>query len=427
MDERSMDADQSSHKSEAMAVSGFFERTIVGVLTLLARSVRTVGLMLFRPRQFGTQLSTGSSELAAPYSFLVLSLLFAGIAVRLGVSFFDQHVDHSLLSSATDAVGAITLEDVFVLTVPGIVLVAMAGTGIARWLLPDVPFQKNVVVKAVCYAAALQFSVIGAICLTVLISKIVSGKSSALPGNLFDQITLVAVIVLLCVSTVPVFMVARSAGTTRWARNRVAAMGFSGIAMATVLIGVSIINSISFDLSSTIAEARYRHQLQNRSGIEVAIRTLDSRMVKDTTGRLAIQMNIGLVNVTEHSVIVPRPFQLENAHDPTADALQIISCSSGPSGSPGWVIEAGDTQLVQWTLSVPDWCMDARYQQNGLPVSFNCFPYYGVSALSDHEHPIGRSRLVYGELSWPMSDAWRNLDQERVHRLAEMISGSVTQ
>lgn len=424
MNDPTADTEESVHQPEPSPVSGFFERTIVGVLTLLARSVRTMGLMVFRPGQFSLQLVGGSSDLAAPYSFLVLSLLFAGIGVRLGVSFFDQPVDVSLLLRASDTVGAITLEDVFVLTVPGIVLAALSGAGVSRWLVPGVPFQKSSIVKAVCYAAGLQFSSIGFTCLAVLVLKVFSGKSSALPGTLFDQIVLGAVVVLLFVSTVPVYFVVRNAGTTWWARSRLTAATLSGAATATVLVGVSIMNAISFDLNSTIAEARYRNQLKDRAGIEVAIRALDSRMVKDRAGRLAIQMNVSLVNVTEHPVIVPRPFRLENAHDSKAEPLQILSCSSDASNSAGWLIEAGETQLVQWTLSVPSWCADARYQQFGLPVSFNCFPFYGVKALSNYEHPVGNARLVYGELNWPVSEAWRDLDRNKVDRLTQMISRS---
>jgi|GEM_PF-3424422 len=424
MNDLPTDMEEPDYQPEASAVSGFFERTTVGVLALLARSVRTMGLMVFRPTQFSLRLTGKSPDLAAPYSFLVLSLLFAGIGVRLGVSFIDQPVDVSVLLRASDTIGPITLEDVFVLTVPGIVLVALAGAGISRWLVPGVAFQKSAVVKAVCYSAGLQFSIIGFTCLSVLISKVSSGKSSALPGNLFDQIILGAVIVLLFISTVPVYFVVRNAGTTWWARNRLTAATLSGIATATVLVGVAIMTSISFDLNSAIAEARYRNQLKNNADIEVAIRALDSRMVKDRSGRLGIQMNVGLVNVTEHAVIVPRPFRLENAHDSRAEPFRILSCSSDASNSAGWVIEAGETQLVQWTLSVPSWCADDRYQQYGLPVSFNCFPFYGVEALSNHEHPIGNERLVYGELNWPMSDAWRDFDRDKVRRLTQMISQS---
>lgn len=425
MNDLPTDMEEPDYQPEASAVSGFFERTIVGVLTLLARSVRTMGLMVFRPTQFSLRLTGKSPDLAAPYSFLVLSLLFAGIGVRLGVSFIDQPVDVSVLLRASDTIGPITLEDVFVLTVPGIVLVALSGAGISRCLLPGVPFQKSAVVKAVCYSAGLQFAIIGFTCLTVLVSKVFSGKSSALPGNLFDQIVLGAVVVLLFVSTLPVYFVVRNAGISWWAGTRLTAAALSGMATTTVLVGVSIMNSISFDLNSTIAKARYRNKLKDRAGIEVAIRALDSRMVKDRSGRLAIQMNVSLANVTEHAVIVPRPFRLENAHDPEVEPLQILACSSDASNSAGWVIEAGETQLVQWTLSVPSWCADARYQQFGLPISFNCFPFYGVEALSENEHPVGNKRLVYGELNWPMSDAWRDLDRDKVDKLTQMISRSI--
>ena len=423
-----MDAEQIPATVDADAqtsTTSLLERTLVSLLRLLASSVRTVRWMSFCPGRFARQVVTRPDELAPPYSFLAISLLLAGIGIRMAVIFFEQPVDHTLLSRLAQTISEIGIEDVFVLTIPCIILVAMSGAGVARWTRPELPFNTNPVVRVMCYSAGFQFAVIGSVCLLVLVSKIFSGKSSVLPGNLFDQITFAGLLLLLAMSSFPVYFVIRQQGTTWCSSQRITAGILSLLATSTVLLGVFITNSLSFDLGSTIQESQRQHQLDNLFDVRVAVRTLSSRMTRDLSGQPAVEMMVGMVNVSDEPVLIPRPFELEHAFDPKLDPLQVIDCSADNSEDPGWIVQPGETKIASWTLSCPQWCSEPQYQQVGLPVTFNCFPLHGTDDVFN-VHPIGGEQLILGELSWPLSDARLTLDEQEVERITRMISASKT-
>ena len=398
------------------------ERTIVSVLVLLSQSVRTVRWMVFAPKSFAARSLQLHCEFAPPYSFLIMSLLVAGIGVRLGVGFFQQTVDHSVLLRLAEAVRSVSFEDVFVLTVPSIILVTMAGVGVARWTAPGIHLPQNQVVRSVCFCAGLQFVAIGVCCLSTVIFKALSGKSMVLPGNLFDRVVAISLLALIVISTRPLYHTIRTAGTTRLAGNPPVAFLLSFIATTSVLLGVGIVNAISFDLGQTITEARQRHQHQILSDVYLAARTLTSRMTRLPSGAPAIEMNVALVNVSEDPVLVPTPFELENARDPRRTPIQLVTGSTADQEA-GVILQPGETRIVKWILSVPEWCAEADVQQATLPVTFYCFPYAGTNDMLN-VHPIGESRLVYAELQWPMSEAWRMLDREKIQRIGQMISES---
>ena len=408
----------------ASSRSHLFERTIVGVLTLLAAGVRTFFRMLVSPSRFARGVVDNSPDLAPPYSFLITSLLLAGISIRMAVAFFERTVDYSLLSRLAHTVGSITLEDVFVLTVPCVFLVAMAGAGVARWTRPGIPFQDNSVVRSVCYAAGFQFLCIAATCLIVLVSKVILSTSSALPPRMFDEAVFVGVALLLFLSAMSVFRVIRMDGTTVWAHRRIAAASLSGLVAVTILLGVAITNSISFDLESTIQEVRQRHQRENLDDVRIAVRTLASRIVQDELGQPAIEMNIAMVNVSDEAVVVPRPFELQHAWQSGLQPIHVLSCSTDLAEDPGWVIEPGKTCLVHWMLDVPQWCRETKYQHTALPILFDCFPLHGTDDVF-RTHPIGEAAIVSCELSWPMFEARRDGNQQAVDRIAEMMDGTV--
>ena len=203
--------------------SGLFERTIVSLLTLLAAVFHTSVLMLRRPRRFAELLEQQSNSLAPPFSFLLVSLLAMGISVRSAIEFYERRVDHTLLNQLAATVRSFTLEDIFVLTVPCIILVTLAGAGLARAVRPDGPFVRNPVVHAVCYAGGLQFVLITAACLVLLVMKLGYGSATVTSETEFDQVVLGGTAALILASMVPLYCVVRSNRETRWARSRLTA------------------------------------------------------------------------------------------------------------------------------------------------------------------------------------------------------------
>lgn len=400
MDDHSHSGDTAPMESDAHASSSLFERTVLGVLMLLANSARTVSEMMVSPKRFAHSVIERSPRIAPPYSFLILSLLVAGIGIRMAVLFYGRTVDHTLLSSLATTVRSITLEDIFVLTVPCIILVAMAGAGIARWTLPGVPFPQSSVVRAVCYVAGFQFMSIGAACACGLAVKILLGRSSVLPENLFDRAIGLGMLVLLLVSSLPVFHVIRQAGKTRLIRSRTVVGALSGLAAATTLLGVSLANSISFDLESTIAAVRSRQQRENLQDIKVAVRTLSSRSIAAEPEGAAIEITAALVNVSDETVIVPRPFELQHALDPLLSPIKVIRQSPDSDDDAGWIIPPGATRLVRLVLQHSKWSAVAEWRQQTIPICFDCFPLQGNDNIFE-VNPIGPAHIVLGELQWP--------------------------
>lgn len=401
--------------------SNLFERTILSVLALLAAGCHCIVLMLVAPRIFARRVVEDSSQLPPPYSFLLASLMLGGISIQTAVAFFGQPVDHAILERLATAVSSITLEDLFVLTVPCIILVAMAGAGVARWTLPQTPFQRNAVVRAMCYAGGLQFTLIGAACMAGLLIKFARSSSSVMAESQFDQAVFLGLGYLIIAAALPVFHVIRLSGTTFWARHLLTALPLSLLACTTVLVGMSITNSISFDLKSAVEEVRMAHQRTMLDDFSIGIRSLSSRMIRDQQGRPQIDMTVAMVNVSDQAVIVPRPFELQHAMEPQ---LAPILVADGPATDPenaGWIIEPGQTKLARWQLEVPPWLADPDRRSVGLPVCLACFPLNGVDDLLN-THPVGDPMIVLGSLSWPMTDAIGDQDRPRAERIAEMLN-----
>ena len=72
--------------------------------------------------------------------------------------------------------------------------------------------------------------------------------------------------------------------------------------------------------------------------VRVAIRTLDSQMVQDELGQTAIEMTVALVNVSDQTLLIPRPFALEHAFEPGARAAG----GSGRIDEPGRGVGLGN-------------------------------------------------------------------------------------
>ncbi len=424
MDVSAVTDNQSTSEKPGDPAASLFERTIVSIIVLLASAVRTAFLMMFRPYRFARFVEESSPTLAPPYSFLITSLLAAGICLRTAIAFYARHADYTLLRRLSESTGSLTLEGVFVLTIPCILLVVMAGSGVARWVTPKVPIQRNAVVRAVCYASGLQFTLVATGCLVILILKVAFGTATVVSDRLFNQAAFLGIVLLLFISSIPLFHVIRRVGATMWARSRVASMCLSMLCTTTILTGVSIVNSVSFDLESTITEVRSRHQQETLQDLKIAVRTFDSRMVQDELGQPAMEMTLGFVNVSDATLLVPRPFELEHAYDPRLTKLKVFASSTDLAKEPGWIIQPGETKLARWMLDVPPWCLEEAHQQTTLPVLFSCFPLHGTNDVFN-THPIGDSVTVLGELSWPIFEARRNGDREAVERITEIMTGTI--
>lgn len=396
-----MDRDSTRVEDTPQTAPGpWLERSVVGLLRLITDSLWTAWAVLTRPHKLGGELVEGSARAAPPFSFLIVSLLAAGVAVRLAILYFDRAVDESLLRRLGETAGSLELEDILLLTVPCVVLVKMTAAGVARWARPHVRFEQNPVVASICYAAGFQCLAIAGLCGLSLIAKILTRRQSILPSQYEDEAVLTGAAFILGLSTVLVYSVMRAAGTTPLARSRIAAGVLSIFTAATTLVGMLIVNSISFDLESTIAEVRQQQERDNLGDVKVAVRTLASRIEPSAAGEDLVEVTVALMNISDETLAVPRPRELRHAWEPTWPAVEVIADSLDWTGQAGWIIPPGDTRLTTWTLRLPEWCSDARQRWGGLPITLTCTPLDRKVNLAE-THPVGDPLPILTTLKLP--------------------------
>jgi len=378
----------------------WLERSVVGLLRLLTDSLWTGWAVFTRPHRLAVDWMNGTARPAPPFSFLIVSLLSVGIAIRLALLYFDRPVDESLLSRLGDTLGTLAIEDILLLTVPCVMLVKMTAAGLARWTRPKTRFEQNPIVACVSYAAGFQCLAIAALCAGSLTAKIITRQASVLPAKYENIAPVVGVSVILLLSATVVYTAIRTAGTTPIARSRIASAVLSLLTVCTTLIGLLIVNSISFDVESTIAELRRYRQKANLGDVRVAVRTIDSRIVDAADGNPVVEVTVAMMNVSEETVAVPRPRELLSSHEPNKPGIEVLNDSLDRSGQAGWIIAPGETRLTSWTLRLPEWCREGHRRSNGVSVVLSCTPLNRDVNLAE-THPIGRPQTILTTLRLP--------------------------
>lgn len=395
----------------------WFERSVVGLLRLLTDSLWTAWAVFTRPHQLPMQLINGTARPAPPFSFLIVSLLCVGIAVRLALLYFDRPVDESLLGRLGETLGTLAIKDVLLLTVPCVMLVKMAAAGLARWTRPRIRFEQNPIVVCVAYAAGFQCLAIAGLCGAALAAKIITRQASVLPSRHEGTAVLVVGSAILLMSATVVYASIRAAGTTLIARSRIASGALSLLTVCTTLTGLLIVNSISFDVKSTIAEVRRYRQQENLGDVRVAMRTIDSRLVEATGRKPVVEVTVAMMNVSDETVAVPRPRELLSSLEPAQPAIEVLSDSLDLTGQAGWILAPGETKLTTWTLALPEWCRDATERWDGVSVTLSCTPLNRDVDLAE-THPIGSPQLILTTLRLPTLDAARPSPQATRPRVA---------
>ena len=378
----------------------WLERSVVGLLRLLTDSLWTGWAIFTRPHRLPIAWMNGSVRPAPPFSFLIVSLLAVGFAIRLALLYYGRPVDQSLLSRLGETLGSLAIKDIFLLTVPCVVLVKMTGAGVARWTRPQKRFEQNPIVAWVTYAAGFQCLAIAGLCAGSLSFKILSHKETVLPSQYEDEAVVLAGSMILLLSATLVYAAIRGAGTTAIARSRLATWFLSVVTVCTTLIGVLIVNSISFNVESTIGEVLRDQQRANLGDHRVVIRTLDSRILEEVMGQPVVEVTVAMMNISDETVAVPRPRVLESADESTSPAIEVLHDSLDWTGQAGWILAPGETKLTTWTLRLPEWCAEATQQWNGVSVVLCCSPLNRDVDLAE-TNPIGDPQLILTTLRLP--------------------------
>ncbi len=395
----------------------WLEQSVVGLLRLLTDSLWTGWAVFTRPYRLAVDLMNGTARPAPPFSFLIVSLLSVGIAIRLALLYFGRPVDESLLGQFGKTVGTLAIEDILLLTVPCVMLVKMTAAGLARWTRPRTRFEQNPVVVCVAYAAGFQCLAIAGLCAANLTAKIITRQAYVLPSKHEGTAVVVGGTVILLLSATIVYAAIRTAGTTLVARSRIASGLLSLLTVCTTLIGLLIVNSISFDLESTLAEVRRLQQKANLGDVRVAIRTIDSRIVDTARPNPIVEVTVAMMNVSDEEVAVPRPHELQSSLEPTWPAIDVLDDSLNRTSQAGWIIAPGETKLTTWKLRLPRWCREGDQQWKGVPVTLSCTPLNRNVDFA-HTHPIGNPQLILTTLRLPALGRSRTAAESGPPRLA---------
>jgi hypothetical protein len=405
------------HARDSASSELWLERSVVGLLRLLTDSLWTGWAIFTRPHRLPIDWMNGAARPAPPFSFLIVSLLAVGIAIRLALLYFNRPVDESLLSRLGETLGSLAIKDVFLLTVPCVVLVKMTGAGVARWTRPQKRFEQNPIVAWITYAAGFQCLAIAGLCAGNLSAKILSHKETVLPAQYEDEAVVIAGSLILLLSATLVYAAIRATGSTAITRSRMASGVLSLLTVCTTLIGVLIVNSISFNVESTIGEVLRYQQQANLGENRVAIRTIDSRILEEVMGEPVVEVTVAMMNVSDETVAVPRPRELECYGQPTWPAIEVLHDSLDWTGQAGWILAPGETQLTTWTLRLPDWCEDASQRWNGVSVLLSCTPLNRDVDLAE-THPIGDPQLILTTLRLPPFGGSSSVEGSREERVA---------
>jgi hypothetical protein len=296
-------------------------------------------------------------------------------------------------------------------------LVKMTAAGLARWTRPELRFEQNPIVVCVSYAAGFQCLAIAGLCAANLTAKIITRQASVLPARHEETAVLVGGSAILLLSATVVYAAIRAAGTTLIARSRIACGVLSLLTVSTTLVGLLIVNSVSFDVKSTIAEVQRYQQRANLGDVRVAMRTINSRLVDVAGGRPVVEVTVAMMNVSDEEVAVPRPRELRSGIEPGRPAIEVLDDTVDRTGQAGWVLAPGETQLTTWTLRLPDWCRDGSERSSGLPVILSCTPLNRDVNLAE-THPIGSPQVILTTLRLPALEAGGSADGGDVQRVA---------
>lgn len=378
----------------------WFERSIVGLLRLLTDCLFTGWAVCSRPHQLVVDWMHGVARPAPPFSFLIVSLLSVGIAIRMALLYFDRAVDESLLSRLGEILGTLAIKDVLLLTVPCVMLVKMTAAALARWTRPKTRFEENPIVVCVSYAAGFQCLAIAGLCAGALAAKILTRQTSVLPSEYEGLAVLLSATMILLMSATVVYAAIRNAGTTRLAESRIASGVLSMLTVVTTLTGLLIVNSISFDLKSTLAEVRRYQQRENLGDIRVAMRTVDSRIVDADGSNPLVEVTMAMMNISDEAVAVPRPRKLLSGYDQRKPGIEVLDDSLDRAGEAGWILAPGETKLTTWKLRLPEWCREVVDHRNGLLVTLTCTPLNRDVNLAE-THPIGDPQTILTTIRLP--------------------------
>lgn len=340
----------------------WIERSAASLLALLGTSVSIFVRLILRPWTAPRVAADGNTA-APPLSFLIVCVLIAGLQSRVFLFYFGRTVDSGALSLLMEAGTSWGVQEILLLTVPVIAIVVMTGITAARWTLRTETYFGNPVLRAVCYAAGIQLIGLSICLASVMVVRAVPVLDRELaPVLLRDSVGFVMIGVLVFVPAFQIERVIAAWGQKFVARSLLARSALSFVTAATLLCGVVATGMVSFDYHSFLMRGLVERAKADRlesADCGILAGVLSSTVTPTLDGRRRVDQVVVLNNVSESRWVVPRPRSLELTARSRSLAgaevrLAVESCSVDWTGEYGWVLEPGETRVLEWTVLIPE-------------------------------------------------------------------------
>lgn len=359
--------DQVTEKRQDATDPPWMERSFAGLLRLLGGTVMTFLDLLIRPWRSPVH-AADSAPAAPPISFLVVGLLFSGVAARAFVLYLTREVDMGVTSVVSDAIDQWGPKEVLLVTLPIVTLIVMAGLGTARWTLWGVPAFQNPIIRGVCYASGFQVLGLGLFATGIIASKFFRGHDRVANRFLEDG-PLLLLVGFLVISGA--FQIERA--LKRFGQGPLARIGFLRGSLAlttsgTVFVGVIATGILSFDLMSVVEQGQQEYLQSEFASIGEAgvhASAITTKYSETPDKLLRIEQTFLLTNYSKDRWAVPRPDSLDpiirdGGKPSIAEPLIVETCSIDFTNDAGWILGPGESRIVKWSVLIPESVRDER-------------------------------------------------------------------
>ncbi|MCR9295453.1 MAG: hypothetical protein NXI32_22270 [bacterium] len=354
-DQPSPTTEENPHRSQPSHDEHWLERAVSEAIEYVGSFLQTFLVLLWRPNQ-AAQLATDHS--ARPRGFLVGSLLVSGLMIQTVLLYRGRSLDGNVLSLCSRAIESWGLRELFLLTIPPLVVVWLAAQ-LTAWLANmDRRRTTTTVFDGFCHSVGVQLLIV-ALAATAFIGLKAMQSDSAEDHRWTRDIVLIPVLIAIVLSGTSQLQVLLAAwGQANWAQRWWLRLPFATLLSVGLILGVLRIAAETFDFknSKQVGDRLSMEQWSGRARILVDV--LESRPRVASTGGIAaegmhVDQRVALTNVTDlpHAIACPTELRLLGEHAPGLVSVLCRSNDGGPQS--GWVLQPGETRIVAWTLTVP--------------------------------------------------------------------------
>lgn len=378
---------ENPHRPQPSHDEHWLEQAVSEAIDYAGSFLQTFLVLLWRPNQ-AAQLATNRS--ARPRGFLVGSLLVSGLMIQTVLLYRARSLDGNVLSLCSRAIESWGLRELFLLTIPPLVVVWLAAQ-LTGWLANmDRRGRKSTLFDGFCHSVGVQLLIV-ALAATTFIGLKAMQPDSTEDHRWTRDIVLVPVLIAIVLSgTLQLQVLLATWGQARWAQRWWLRLPFAILLSAGCILGVLRIAADTFDFKNS-KQIGDRLSMEEWSGkARILVDILESRpLIAGTSGIAAegmhVDQRVALTNVTDlpHAIACPAELRLLGKHAPGIVPVSCRSSDGGPQA--GWVLQPGETRIVAWTLTVPSEVLSSEMSL----AAFSCVEIDLQRWHREIERPIG--------------------------------------